>query len=57
MKSSGSLRYFDNYQLEQKISEYDQMIRRMKALNKIDQTVYLETKKARAKIFDFKYNN
>jgi len=57
MKSSGSLRYFGNYKLEQKIGEYDQVIRRMKALNEIDQTVYLETRKARAKIFDFKYNN
>ena len=57
MKSSGSLRYFGNYELEQKISEYDQMTRRMKALNEIDQSVYLETRKARARIFDFKYNN
>jgi hypothetical protein len=57
MRSSGSLRYFRNYDLEQKISEYDQMIRRMKALNEIDQPVFLETRKARARIFDFKYNN
>jgi hypothetical protein len=57
MKSSGSLRYFSNYELEQKISEYDQMVRQMKALNEIDQPVYLETRKARAKIFDFKFNN
>ncbi|MES1215242.1 MAG: hypothetical protein ABUT20_06990 [Bacteroidota bacterium] len=57
MKNSGSLRYFGNYELEQKISEYDQMIRRMKALNEIDRPVYLETRKARARIFDFKYNN
>jgi hypothetical protein len=57
MKSSGSLRYFSNYELEQKISEYDQMVRRMKALNEIDQPVFLETRKARARIFDFKYNN
>ncbi|HET6767031.1 MAG TPA: hypothetical protein VFH08_06525 [Chitinophagaceae bacterium] len=57
MKSSGSLRYFGNYELEQKISEYDQMVRRMKALNEIDQPIFLETRKARARIFDFKYNN
>ena len=56
MKSSGSLRYFSNYELEQRISEYDQVIRQMKALNEIDQPVYLETRKARAKIFEFKYN-
>jgi hypothetical protein len=57
MKSSGSLRYFNNYKLEQKISEYDQMVRRIKALNEIDRPVYLETRKARARIFDFKFNN
>lgn len=57
MRSSGSLRYFRNYELEQRISEYDQEVRRMKAVNEIDQQVYLETRKARARIFDFKYNN
>jgi hypothetical protein len=57
MKSSGSLRYFTNYELEQKISEYDQTIRSMKALNELDHPIFLETRKARARIFDFKYNN
>ncbi|HMU45024.1 MAG TPA: hypothetical protein PKC72_01590 [Chitinophagaceae bacterium] len=56
MKNSGSLRYFSNYELEQEISEYDQMLRSMKSLNDIDRPVYLETRKARAKIFDFRYN-
>lgn len=57
MKSSGSLRYFSNYELEQKISEYDQTVRRMRALNGFDHPIFLETRKARARIFDFKYNN
>lgn len=57
MKNSGSLRYFSNTILEQKISNYDQLVRSMNALIEIDQPIFLETRKARAKIFDFRYNN
>ena len=57
MKNSGSLRYFNNTELEQAIGEYDQMLRAMKTLNEIDRPVYLETRKARSRIFDFRYNN
>lgn len=56
MKSSGSLRYFDA-KLEEVIGEYDQLLRSMKTLNEIDLPVYLETRKLRSKIFDFRYNN
>lgn len=56
MKNSGSLRYFDP-KLEEAISEYDQLLRSMKTLNEIDRPVYLETRKARSRLFDFRYNN
>ena len=57
MRNSGSLRYFGNYELEQMIGEYDQICRQIKAVNAVDQTTYIETRKARARIFDFRYNN
>jgi hypothetical protein len=56
MKNSGSLRYFSNAMLEEQIGQYDQMLRSMRAINEIDRLVFLETRKARAAIFDFKYN-
>jgi hypothetical protein len=57
MKNSGSLRYLNNSELEKKIGEYDQILRSIRALGEIDRPVFLETRKARARIFDFKYNN
>lgn len=57
MKGSGSLSYFKNTDLEQKIGEYDQIMRSMTLLNQIDRNIYVETRKARARIFNFKYNN
>lgn len=56
MKNSGSLRYFNNHSLEQKIGNYDQLQRSIHMLNEIDMPIYLETRKARARIFDFQYN-
>jgi hypothetical protein len=56
MKNSGSLRYFKNPDLEEAISAYDQLIRSMRVLNEIDRPVYLETRKARSKLFNFRYN-
>ncbi len=57
MKSSGSLRYFANPELEQKISNYDQLMRAMQMLTLVDQPVHLEVRKLRARIFEFRYNN
>lgn len=56
MKNSGSLRYFNRPYLEQAIGEYDQLLRSMKSLNEIDHPIFLETRKARSKIFHFRYN-
>jgi hypothetical protein len=57
MKSSGSLRYFTNHELERQIGEYDQVLRSIRTLNEIDRPICLETKKARSRIFIFRYNN
>ncbi|MFZ1855743.1 MAG: hypothetical protein WAU29_00150 [Chitinophagaceae bacterium] len=57
MKNSGSLRYFNSPELEQLIGEYDQVLRAMKALNEVERPLYLEVRKARARLFDFRYNN
>lgn len=56
MKNSGSLRYFNNAELERSIGEYDQTVRSIKTLNEIDRPLYVETRKARARIFGFEYN-
>jgi len=56
MKNSGSLRYFNNNVLVQNISNYDQLVRSIYLLNQIDHSIFIETRKARAKIFDFRYN-
>ena len=56
MKNSGSLRYFNDNTLVQNISDYDQLVRSIYLLNQIDHSIFLETRKARAKLFDFRYN-
>ena len=56
MKNSGSLRYFDNNTLVQSISDYDQLVRSIYLLNQIDHSIFIETRKARAKLFDFRFN-
>jgi hypothetical protein len=56
MKNSGSLRYFNDPELEDEISQYDQVLRSMKVVNELDRMIWLETRKARSGIFDFKYN-
>jgi len=56
MKNSGSLRYFNNNMLVKNISDYDQFVRSIYLLNQIDHSIYIETRKARAKLFDFRFN-
>ncbi|PWU04732.1 MAG: hypothetical protein C5B52_00915 [Bacteroidetes bacterium] len=56
MKSSGTLRYITNDTLAKLITDYDLLLRSMQELNDLDAPIYLETRKARAKIFDFRYN-
>lgn len=56
MKGSGSLRYFNNAELEKKLGDYDQKVRSMTQLNEIDRNIFVETRKARSRIFSYRYN-
>ena len=57
MESSGSLRYFTNASLNQEVAQYDQLCRKWERTEETDIGIYIEVRKARAKIFDFKYND
>jgi hypothetical protein len=56
MKSSGSLSYFTRNSLAKKVAEYDRLCRLMKASDNSDEAIYVEVRKVRAQIFEFKYN-
>ncbi len=56
MKSSGSLRYIENRELGHKIAMYDQQVRKVQMMLEQDRPIYIETRKARARIFDFRFN-
>ena len=56
MKSSGSLRYFTNTTLAQRVAKYDRLCRQMLANLAGDHSLTLEVRKYRAQIFEFKYN-
>ena len=57
MESSGALRYFTDASLNRNVAQYDQLCRRWGKLEEIDIGIYTEVRKARAKIFEFKYND
>jgi hypothetical protein len=57
MKSSGSLRYFVNVSLNRKLAQYDELCQNMKTFQENDLGIYTEVRKARAQLFDFKYND
>jgi hypothetical protein len=56
MKSSGSLRYFTNKSINQKVAQYDLLCRRMKTFEESDMIIHTEVRKKRAQIFEFRYN-
>ena len=56
MESSGELRYFTNAALNQDVANYDQLCRKWQKSAEADLGIYTEVRKARAKIFEFKYN-
>ena len=56
MKSSGAIGLF-NPQTARDIEKYDSHCRLMQAADEMNQNLYAEVRKARAKIFDFKYND
>jgi hypothetical protein len=57
MKGSGSLRYFTNKSINEKVARYDQLSRLMRTNDEHDITIYSEVRKIRAQIFIFRYNN
>jgi hypothetical protein len=56
MKSSGALSYFTHNSLAKKVGEYDMQCRLMKSEDNSDEAIYVEVRKIRAQIFEFKYN-
>lgn len=56
MKSSGALRFITNPVLLQGVVNFDQLHRRMRKAEENDNNLYLEVRKSRARIFEFKYN-
>jgi len=56
MESSGSLRYFTDAALNRSVAQYDQLCRKWEKSAEIDIGIYTEVRKARAKIFETKYN-
>jgi len=57
MKSSGVLRYFTNKKLSDEVSKYDQLCRNIQLEMNEDREIYVEVRKLRAQIFEFRYNN
>jgi len=56
LKSSGALRFFGDKTISRKLAVYDELCQNMKVAEEKDNGIYVETRKARAKIFDFRYN-
>jgi hypothetical protein len=56
MKNSGSLRFFGDKVINRKLALYDQLCQSMKISEEEEAGIYAETRKARAKIFEFQYN-
>jgi hypothetical protein len=56
MKSSGSLRYFDKT-IAYDVANYDRLCRMMQTTDASLNTIYGETRKSRALIFEFRYND
>ena len=55
MKSSGSLRYFGK-NLAAAVARYDRFCRLIQSNEDMQQNIYVEVRKVRSQIFDFKYN-
>ena len=56
MKSSGSLRYFGK-NLAAAVARYDRFCRLIQSNEAMQQNIYVEVRKVRSQIFDFKYND
>jgi hypothetical protein len=56
MKSSGSLRYFTNSALLSEVAQYDRLCRSDFMHQESDRDIYLEVRKSRSAIFQYKFN-
>jgi len=56
MKSSGSLRYFGK-KIAATVARYDRFCRLIQSNEEMQQNLYVEVRKLRSQIFDFKYND
>lgn len=56
MKSSGSLRYFTNSMLSERVAQYDQLCRWHVTNQEMNRNLYTEVRMSRARLFEFKYN-
>lgn len=56
MKNSGSLRYFADLALNRKLAQYDQLCQTLKQFEGQTSGIYVEARKYRSQLFNFKYN-
>ncbi len=56
MQSSGSLRYFTNSKLAERVAQYDQLCRWHVTNQEMSRNLYTEVRMSRARLFEFKYN-
>ncbi len=56
LKSTGSLQFFEKH-IAREIEQYDQLCRRLQAIQENDRAIYVEVRKMRARIFEFQYNS
>jgi len=56
MKNSGSLRYFADLPLNSKLAQYDQLCQTLKMFEAQTSGIYIEVRKYRAQLFNYKYN-
>jgi hypothetical protein len=57
MKSSGSLRFFGNHIINRKLALYDELCQSVKTTESMENGIYTEVRKSRARLFAFKYND
>jgi hypothetical protein len=56
MKSSGALRFFGDKAISRKLAVYDELCQNFKQSEEKENGIYVETRRARAQIFEYKYN-
>ncbi|GAC1306681.1 MAG: hypothetical protein NVSMB24_17360 [Mucilaginibacter sp.] len=57
LKNSGSLRFFGDKVINRKLALYDELCQAMKKIDDLEAGIYTDVRKARAGLFEFKYND